>query len=59
MELKKMDTTQPCDGACNTHADDKYSVHVEGWGLFCYCSNAIAEDISRGYRVFVETEGID
>lgn len=42
-----------CDGACDPHVGECKVVHVERWGYFSYCEEAIAEDTRRGLKVNV------
>jgi len=46
-----------CNGSCDEHIGMLKHVYVThkisntDWGVFTYCENAIAEDISRGLQV--------
>jgi hypothetical protein len=43
-----------CDGSCENHSGECKVVHVECWGYWSYCDEAIAEDVQRGLRVTVQ-----
>jgi len=53
MEAKSLGlwTAPACDGSCEEHVGVIRRVHVEKWGEFNYCEEAIAEDERRGLVV--------